>query len=130
MNKRDKMKDLTKVRRRKILIQELVSTENAMGDKIESWSNWKELWAEKTNLFGNEYYAAMAVNEEHTVIFTVKHVSFLDQLNAAQHRIIYEGKIFDVKNIDYLKDDGMWVKIKALRRDNIILGPKHEILIK
>lgn len=114
--KAEVMKDLAKVRRRTITIQSKIDTEDEIGNPIEVWSNWKTVKAEQTSLWGQEYYAAAAVGQEETVVFTLKHVAFLDALDSVQHRLIYDGKAYDIKHIDPLKDDGMWLKVKAILR--------------
>jgi len=113
-SKADTMKDLAKVRRRKIVVQKRTITEDEIGNQIETWQDWKTLKAEKNGLWGQEYYAAKVVNEESTVVFTVRHVTFTDEINTYDYRIMFEGTPYDIKNIDRVNDD-IWVKIKALR---------------
>jgi len=129
--KADVMKDLARVRRRTIIIQKKIDGTTSIGEPVEIWSNWKTLKAEKTNLFGQDYYAAKAVGEEETVIFTVKYVLFIDEINTVEFRLLYDGKAYDIKHIDYLKDDDMWVKIKALERSMDAAGMNlidHELV--
>lgn len=110
------MKDLARVRRRKIIIQKKVDGFDEIGNPVEIWANWKTLRVEQSSLWGQEYYAAQAVGEENTIVFTAKWVSFLDGLNTVEYRILFEGAAYDIKNIDPLQDDGTWVKIKARER--------------
>lgn len=114
--KAEVMKDLARVRRRKITIQKKVDGFDELNYPVEIWSNWKTLRVERTSLWGQEYYAAQAVGEENTIVFTAKWVSFLDGLNTVEYRILFDGKAYDIKNIDPLQDDGTWVKIKARER--------------
>ena len=114
--KSEVMKDLAKVRRRKIVIQKKIHSYDEIGNPVEIWENWKTVRAERTSLWGQEYYAAAATGEEGTVVFTVKWVEFLNDLNTIEYRILHDGKAYDIKNVDLLLDDGMWVKIKALKR--------------
>ena len=110
------MKDLARVRRRKIIIQKKVDGFDEIGNPVEIWANWKTLRVEQSSLWGQEYYVAQAVGEENTIVFTAKWVSFLDGLNTVEYRILFEGVAYDIKNIDPLQDDGTWVKIKARER--------------
>lgn len=112
--KTDVMRDLSKVRRRKIVVQKRTVTEDAIGNQIETWDDWKTLKAEKTGLWGQEYYAAKMLNEQDTIVFTVRYVAFIEEMNTVDYRIMFEGKAYDIKNIDRINDD-IWVKIKALR---------------
>lgn len=115
-SKKEAMKDVGKVLRRKIVIQKLEVVQDDIGNQKTEWVDWKIVWVERNNLWGQEYYAAKAVNEENTVVFMVRHASFIDQLNNVDYRIKYDGEIYDIKQIDHLQDDGLWAKIKALER--------------
>ncbi len=116
-DKKAAMKDLGRVCRRKIVIQQYSEKKNEWGDPIGAgWDDWKTVWAERSSLWGRDYYAALAVGEEQTVEFVVRYVAFLDELKTDTHRLLYDGEIYDIKHIDYLKDDGMWLKIRAVRR--------------
>ena len=117
-DKKAAMKDLGRVCRRKIVIQRYSEQKDKWGDPSEaSWKDWKTLWAERSNLWGQDYYAAVAVGQEQTVEFTAKYVPFIDEIKTDTHRLNYDGDIYDIKQVDYLDDEGMWVKIKALRRE-------------
>lgn len=115
-SKKEAMKDVGKVLRRKIVIQKLEVVQDDIGNQKTEWVDWKIVWVERNNLWGQEYYAAKAVNEEHTLIFTMRHAPFVEEINQTGYRIKCDGKIFDIKQIDFLQDDGLWVKIKALER--------------
>lgn len=115
-SKAEVMKDLGKVLRRKITIQKLQVSEDEIGNQILEWADWKTVWAERNNLWGREYYAAKTVNEENTLVFTVRHAPFIAEMDNVSYRVKFEGKTFDIKQIDFLEDDGLWVKIKALER--------------
>lgn len=114
-NKADVMKDLSHVRRRTVIIQKKIDTFDAIGNPVEVWSNWQSLKAEKTELYGKEYYAAATVGQEETSVFTVRYVAFLDALNTVEYRIVYDGKHYDIKHIDHLPGE-TWMKIKAMER--------------
>lgn len=117
-SKTEVMKDLARVRRRKIVIQKKVDGFDSLNNPVKIWANWKTLRVERSSLWGREYYAAQAVGEEKTVVFTAKWVSFLGELNTVEYRILFDGKAYDIKNIDPMQDDGTWVKIKAVERPN------------
>jgi len=115
-SKAEVMRDLARVRRRKLIVQKKETITNQYGDTVTDWNDWRKLRVEKSDLWGSEYYAALADGEEKTVEFVVRHVAFLDELKTDTHRIIYEGDTYDIKHIDHLKDDGMWIKLKVMRR--------------
>jgi len=115
-SKADVMKDLGKVLRRKVVIQKFTVTEDELGNQTQEWVDWKTLRVARDNLWGQEYYAAKAVNEENTLVFTTRYAPFIDEVNAIEYRVKHEDKVYDIKQIDHLQDDGLWVKIKALER--------------
>jgi len=115
-SKKEAMKDVGKVLRRKIIIQKMEVVQDDIGNQKMAWVDWRPVWAERNNLWGQEYYAAKAVNEESTIVFTVRYAPFIDEMNTVDYRIKHNGKFYDIKQIDYLQYDGLWVKIKALER--------------
>jgi len=115
-SKAEVMKDVGRVLRRKIILQKFDVVKDEIGNQTREWKNWREIWVERTNLWGQEYYAAKAVSEENTLIFTARYAPFFDEMNTVDYRIKHNGKFYDIKQIDFLKDDGLWVKIKALER--------------
>ena len=110
------MKDVGKVRKRKIMIQKLTLGQDDIGNTIETWPEWQVLWVEVNSLFGSEYYAAATINEENTLKFTARYAPFIDDIDNINYRISYKSKLYDIKNVDLLSDNGMWVIIKALER--------------
>lgn len=115
-SKKEAMKDVGKVLRRKIIIQKLCVKEDEVGNQQTTWVDWQTVWAERNNLWGQEYYAAKVVNEENTLVFTIRHTPFIDAMDTVGFRIKHEDKVYDIKQIDLLQNDGLWVKIKALER--------------
>src|SRR5690554_2745771 len=103
--KAEVMKDLGKVRRRKIIIQKHITPVNSdsVGNQSKQWQDWKGIWVEKNGLWGQEYYAAKAIGEENTLHLTARYAPFIDEINIVDYRIIYNGKPFDIKNIDVIK---------------------------
>lgn len=115
-SKAEVMKDVGRVLRRKIILQKFDVVKDEIGNQTREWKNWREIWVERTNLWGQEYYAAKAVNEENTLVFTARYAPFFKEMDTVDYRIKHDGKYFDIKQIDFLWDDGLWVKIKALER--------------
>lgn len=115
-DKKEVMKDVGKVRKSKIVIQKQVITQDHIGNSIKSWVDYQALWVEVNSLYGNEYYAAKSVNEENTLKFTARYAAFVDTIDTINYRVIYKNKWHDIKIIDFLNDNGIWVIIKALER--------------
>ncbi len=114
--RRKALRDVGKVRRRKITIQKMELIEDEFLNKKKVWVDWKTLWAERSNLWGQTYFAAKAVNEENTVEFVLRYVSFLDQLNTFDYQVVFEGVAYEIRQIDHMQDDGMWIKLRCLER--------------
>lgn len=114
--KAEVMKDLAKVRRRLIVIQKRTLILDDERNQVELWAPWKTLKAEKTQLYGTEYYAAATMGEEQTVVFTVRKLDCLTEVNTADYRLTYDGRAYDIKQVDGLDDGGLWAKIKAIAR--------------
>ena len=115
-SKAEVMKDLAKVRRRKITIQRKEMVKDEGGDISEKWVDWQTVWAERSSLWGRDYYAALAVGQEQTIEFGIRYVAFLDELKTDTHRLVYAGDVYNIRQIDYLQDDGMWIKLRAVRQ--------------
>ena len=114
--KDQKMKDLQAVRKHKLMIQKSDGT--TLDDdlnEVKNWVDWKPVKAERLDLFGEEYYAAKSLGQEKVIKWKVKYVSFLEEINTTDYRIINVRKdeIFDIKDTDYLQDDGQFFIIKA-----------------
>jgi len=113
--KKQKMKDLQSVRKHKLMIQKLTTTQDEFGNEIEEWNDWKSVTAERLELFGSDYYSAKQLGEEQTIKWKIKYVSFVEKINTAKCRVINirTDEIYDIKDTDYLQDDGQWLIIKA-----------------
>ena len=121
-NKKQKMKDLQVVRRHKLIIQKLDGT--TLDDdlnEVENWVDWKTVMGQRMELFGSEYYEAKALGDEKTVKWKIKYVSFVDEINTTDYRIVNArtDEIFDIKDTDYLQDDGQFFIIKAEKSGDI-----------
>ena len=121
-NKAQKMKDLQAVRRHKLIIQKLDGT--TLDDdlnEVENWVDWKTVMGQRMELFGSEYYEAKALGDEKTVKWKIKYVSFVDEINTTDYRIVNArtDEIFDIKDTDYLQDDGQFFIIKAEKSGDI-----------
>ncbi len=113
--KAEVMKDLARVCRRKVVIQRKETATDEYGDTATTWADWRAMWAERSSLWGRDYYAALAVGEEQTVEFTLRYAAFLDELKTDTHRLFYAGEVYDIRQVDYLDDDGMWIKLRAVK---------------
>jgi len=63
------MRDVSKVRRRRIMIRKLVEGQDKWGNPSTEKVDWLPLWVKRSTLWGQEYYAAKRVDEEQTIVF-------------------------------------------------------------
>jgi SPP1 family predicted phage head-tail adaptor len=95
--------------RHRVTIQKLTTAVNENGFEIETWEDFKTVWAAVGNLHGREYYAAAAVQAENTVKFTVRYLEGLD----TTMRILFQGKQYNITSIDNIKYQNRFLEIKA-----------------
>ncbi len=96
--------------RHRITFQKHTTTTNENGFEVETWEDYRTVWAAVSNLHGREYYAAAAVQAENTVKFTVRYLTDLD----TTMRISFRGKTYDITAIDNIKYQNRFIEIKAL----------------
>ena len=114
--KKQKMKDLQVKRKHKLMIQKKTVVTDEWENQNEEWSDWKTVTAQRKELFGSDYYAASQSSEEKTVKWKIKYVaSWAEEINTNKYRIINirTDEIWDIKDTDYLNDDGQWLLIEA-----------------
>lgn len=95
---------------KRITFQKYTTSENAIGDTINSWTDFKTVWASATNLHGREYYSAMQVQAENTVKFTIRYCKDID----TSMRIVFKNQTYDIKFIDNIKYGNKFMEIQGL----------------
>lgn len=95
--------------RHRITLQQLTTSVNDNGFEVETWEDFKTVWAAVSNLHGREYYAAAAVQAENTVKFTIR---YLEGLNTTM-RILFQGRQYNITAIDNIKYRNRYIEIKA-----------------
>ena len=113
---RDKMRELGKTLRHRIVIQKRSVTRDLWGNQVAEWQDWQTVWANLQTLWGERYYAAKAVGEENTVIFELRRAPFLDELirNVDDYRLEFlthhRGTVYTILRVDQLPGE-TWVKL-------------------
>lgn len=97
----------------RITIQVLETLTNENGFEIETWVDFRDLWAAVTNLYGREYFAAAAVQAEKTVKFTIRFINEIDE----SMRIKFREKQYNITSIDNIKYANKFIEIKAMEVD-------------
>ena len=95
--------------RHRITFQKLTTSVNENGFEVETWEDFKTVWAAVSNLHGREYFAAAAVQAENTVKFTIRYLTGLD----TTMRIVFQGKQYNITAIDNIKYQNRYLEIKA-----------------
>ena len=98
----------------KITLQILETIANDNGFEVETWIDFKDLWAAITNLHGREYFEAAAVQAENTVKFTIRYTDEID----VTMRIIFKEKQYNITSIDNIKYANKYIEIKAMEVDS------------
>lgn len=88
-------------------------TSDEIGNQTALWTEYYKGYAFVNNLYGAEYWEAAQTQAENTVVFTMRYHPLLDTINTRGFRLIYRGKIYNIKSIDNVKYRNELVKIKA-----------------
>lgn len=80
---------------RRVTLQTRVLTRNAHGEEVVSWTDLDEVWAEKHDVMGREYWSAQQVNAELTTRWRIRWRTDLTVI----HRLVYEGTPYDIRHI-------------------------------
>lgn len=98
----------------RITLQVFTTVVNENGFEVETWVDFKTLWAAVTNLHGREYFAAAVVKAENTVKFTIRYTEGIDE----SMRILFKGKQYNISSVDNIKYANKFIEIKAMEVDN------------
>lgn len=95
---------------KRIIFQNSITIENEYGFEIQEWGDYITVWASSTNLSGREYFAAMQIQAENTIKFTIRYNKNINE----SMRIIFDGKNYDITFIDNIKFNNEFMEIKAM----------------
>lgn len=89
---------------KKVEIQALATSADEIGQVVQNWETVLTAWAETENTGGREYYSAKQTNSEDDFIFKVRYSRKIADFLTSEIRIVYNGKIFNVKHIEDVKE--------------------------
>lgn len=114
--KRTAMKNINSSLRYFIQIETFVSNQQLDGTWKEEWLPFNEMWANKQNLYGSEFYAAGQVNKQETVKFTIRYMPSILETPKEKMRIVSDNKYYDIDFIDNIRYENEWLEIKAIEQ--------------
>lgn len=114
--KRTAMKSINSSLRHFIKIETFVSNQQSDGTWKEEWLPFNEIWANKQNLYGSEFYTAGQVNKQETVKFTIRYMPSILETPKEKMRIISDNKYYDIDFIDNIRYENEWLEIKAIEQ--------------
>lgn len=97
----------------RITLQVLETEANENGFQVETWIDFKDLWAKVENLHGREYFEAAAVQAENTVKFTIRYTDEID----TTMRIFFKSNQYNITSIDNIKYENKFIEIMAMEVD-------------
>lgn len=87
---------------RKITIQAKSVSQNEFGEEIETWATFASVYAAKADVSDSERMAAAEVSATITTRFRVRWSSALAAVNPGDHRVVLEGRVYDISGIKEL----------------------------
>lgn len=63
---------------------------------------------------GREYYSASTINSENDLTFEIRYCKSLSKLKPQTTQIVYNGDVYDVKQIDDYMQSHEYLKIRAV----------------
>ncbi|MBU8575967.1 phage head closure protein [Bacillus pumilus] len=81
--------------RHRIKFQQKKEKKRLPVDGDNGWETVVECWAKAEVLNGAEYYAAAAIQKEHTIKFTIRHREDIDD----HMRLIFRKKTYEIESI-------------------------------
>ncbi len=100
---------------RHITFQKITEKIDEIGNVEMGYDDYYSCAAEVGELFGAEYWAAQSVGQQNTATFKIRYNSKVAELNNYDYRIVYDGKFFDIKQVDTMQGSRRFRKIKAVR---------------
>lgn len=80
---------------RKIVIERVTETQNAIGEPVASWATFATVWAAVKPVRGREYFAAQGMQAEADSVFRIR---WLDGVTPKM-RISYDGAVYDIQHV-------------------------------
>jgi SPP1 family predicted phage head-tail adaptor len=98
--------------RKRLVIQNKVTTSDGQGGSIETWPDGDTIWASVTPLKGYEKFQAMQMQTPNTHKIMTR---YRDDITTAS-RLTLDGRIFWVKEVVNVEERNRFLQIQAIER--------------
>jgi SPP1 family predicted phage head-tail adaptor len=95
--------------RHRITIRRATVTQNAYGEPVETWADWKTVWGEITPLSGSEYFASAQTQAATSHRIRAR---YLDGITS-KDEILFDGRTFTIDSIHNFGEQGKEMVIMA-----------------
>lgn len=96
-----------------ITIQKLSTTSDKYRNHIDTWTDWKRVYAYVNGLSGNEYWIAGHEKNESILEFVCRWNRLFDSMNTKEYRVIFNQEIYDIESIDNIQFRNQTVKLRG-----------------
>ncbi len=93
--------------RHRVIIQQLVNTDDGAGGSIETWQDIATVWAAIEPLRDNERYTAQQVQSTLSHKVTIRYHEGVKP----QMRLAYKGRIFDIVSAIDIEERHQWLEL-------------------
>jgi SPP1 family predicted phage head-tail adaptor len=97
----------------KITIQENKTEVDAIGNHKNTWSDYFSCYATVSGEGGYEKAVAGLIVDDSDISFTVRFCKSLANLDITKHRVLFEGNIYNLVNIDHMNYKKKCLKLKC-----------------
>jgi SPP1 family predicted phage head-tail adaptor len=94
---------------RQITIQTKSVTYSSFHEPIETWADYKTIWAEVITTGGTEFYAAQKLDAQTSCLFRIRYVTWLTNLM----RIKFGTRYFDILSINDVNGKRVEMQVSA-----------------
>lgn len=97
-----------------ITIQKLEEVRDNDGFPSERWDDYYTNYAYVNKLSGSEFWQAAETAAQSTVRFEMRYHPQLDSVNSKRFRILFDGRTFNITNVDNVQFRNETVKISGI----------------
>ena len=86
--------------RSRITLQKATLSVDEVGNHINAWADYHSCFAVANLVSGKEYAVAGQVQNGDTLQFVIRWCGKLRDLNTTQYRIVFQGDLYNIINVD------------------------------